>query len=158
MSSENEKKECSVEDINELRSKGSQALGTVLNQKQNINIIEKYIHKKSKKSYDYNEKYKKILYQTIGDIIKEKNLKELVNNIKKENVGWKHPTFSNIKNKIEEHDEFIINPFEVEEGVTTCRCGSGRVFTYQKQCRGSDEPMTTFAKCVACKAQWSYSG
>lgn len=141
-----------------LRLKGCQVLGTVLNKEKNIKIIEKYIHKIVEKSDNYDSIYIKILYQTIGDIVNNKNLNEIVKNLKQEMVGWKHPVYSNIKNKIEEHDNFIINPFEVEEGVTTCRCGSERVFTYQKQCRGSDEPMTTFAKCVACKAQWSYSG
>ncbi len=158
MVSDDEKKEYSINDISELRSNGSKALETVLSKQTNINIVEKCIHKKAKKADDYESIYKKILYQTVGDIITGINLKDLVKNIKRELVGWNHPVFSDIKNRIEEHDEFIINPFEVEEGVTTCHCGSGRVFTYQKQCRGSDEPMTTFAKCVACKAQWSYSG
>lgn len=144
--------------VEEIRSKGCLSLGTVLKQQQNIKIVEKYIHKNAYDSDDYESTYKKILYQSIGDIFNNKNLKDLVKNIKNNMVGWKHPVFTDIKNRIEEHDEFIINPFEVEEGVTNCRCGSKRVFTYQKQCRGSDEPMTTFAKCVSCKAQWSYSG
>uniref|UniRef100_A0A6C0JMY1 TFIIS-type domain-containing protein n=1 Tax=viral metagenome TaxID=1070528 RepID=A0A6C0JMY1_9ZZZZ len=141
-----------------MRERGSLALATVLNQEQNIKIVEKYIHKKAKKKEDYDATYRKILFQTVGDILKGKDLKALVKDIKKEMVGWNHPTFADIKNRIDEHDEFIINPFEVEEGVTTCNCGSGRVFTYSKQCRGADEPMTTFAKCVKCKAQWTYSG
>jgi DNA-directed RNA polymerase subunit M/transcription elongation factor TFIIS len=141
-----------------MRERGSLALGTVLNQTQNIKIVEKCIHKKAKKEDDYDTTYKKFLFQTVGDIIKGKDLKALVKDIKKEKIGWAHPIFSDIKNRIEEHDEFIINPFEVEEGVTTCHCGSRRVFTYQKQTRGSDEPMTTFARCVKCKAQWTYSG
>lgn len=144
--------------ISEFRSTGSQSLRTVLKQESNIKILEKYIHKNAENSDNYESTYNKILYQSIGDIITNKSLKDIVKNIKNNMVGWNHPVYSDIKNKIEEHDEFIINPFEVEEGVTTCRCGSGRVFTYQKQCRASDEPMTTFAKCVACKAQWSYSG
>ena len=143
----------------ELREKGKQALGTVLKQEKNINIIEKYIHNTTEKSEDYETTYKKIIYQTIGDIIKGNNIKLVVENIKHEMVGWKHPVFKDISQRIEEHDDFIINPFEVEEGVTECRkCGSKRVFTYSKQVRSSDEPMTTFAKCVKCKSNWTYSG
>lgn len=149
----------------ELRESGIKALGTVLKQEKNIKIIEKYIHKNaenaenSDNSESYENIYRKIIYQSIGDILKGINLKDMIKNIKKDMVDWQHPTFKNIKNRIEEHDEFIINPFEVEEGVTTCKkCGSGRVFTYQKQCRGSDEPMSTFAKCVKCKEKWTYSG
>ena len=67
--------------------------------------------------------------------------------------------FKEIFQRLEEHDDFIINPFEVEEGCTECKkCGSKRVFTYTKQIRSSDEPMTTFAKCVQCKISWTYSG
>lgn len=137
-----------------IRSVGEKALETVLNKKVNIKTIEKYIYKTAKNT----QEYKKILYQTIGDILGGKELKILISEIKKEMILWEHPVFITIKNRIDEHDEFIVNPFEVEEGVTTCHCGSERVFTYQKQTRGCDEPMTTFAKCVKCKANWSYSG
>jgi DNA-directed RNA polymerase subunit M/transcription elongation factor TFIIS len=145
-------------EYNDVRSKGILALQTVLKQKQNIKIIEKCIHKTSNNAENYNNTYSKVIYQTIGDVLNGTDLKTIVKNIKNEMVGWKHPYYTQIKNIIDEHDEFIVNPFEVEEGVTTCRCGSERVFTYQKQTRGADEPMTTFAKCVKCKAQWSYSG
>ena len=57
-----------------------------------------------------------------------------------------------------EQNDFIENPFEVEEGVIECKCGSKRVFSYSKQTRGADEPMTTFAQCMSCKKSWSYSG
>lgn len=141
-----------------IRNTGQKALKTVLKQDKNIEIIEKYIHKKSKKSEDYEKTYKKIIYQIIGDIIKETDLKTIVKNIKKDLIDWNHPDFLAVKLRLDEHDDFIINPFEVEEGVTTCNCGSKRVFTYQRQVRSCDEPMTTFAKCVKCKKQWSYSG
>ena len=57
-----------------------------------------------------------------------------------------------------EQDNFLIKPLEIEEGVLECKCGSKRVFSYQKQCRGGDESSTTFAECVACKSKWIYSG
>ena len=161
MTSSSHTKDISSSDYNiEIRQKGKKALGTVLTHEKNINIIEKYIHLASQKSNEkYDTIYKKIIYQTIGDIIKGNNIKILVENIKKEMVGWKHPIFKDISQRLEEHDDFIINPFEVEEGVTECRkCGSKRVFTYSKQVRSSDEPMTTFAKCVKCKSNWTYSG
>ena len=142
----------------DIRESGKKALATVLKQKQNIDTIEKNINKVSKREEDYEKVYKKILYQAIGDILKGIDLKILLKNIKKEKVCWSHPTFNSIKNKLDEHDEFIINPFEVEEGVTTCRCGSGRVFTYHRQVRSLDEPATTYAQCVQCKAKWTYSG
>jgi DNA-directed RNA polymerase subunit M/transcription elongation factor TFIIS len=146
------------QDKDYVRNKGVLSLKTVLNKEQNIKIIEKCIHQKASKMDNYNSIYNIILYQIIGDIIVGVELESLIKNIKSDSFGWNHYMFTDIKNRITEHDEFIINPFEVEEGVTTCHCGSGRVFTYQKQTRGADEPMTTFAKCVKCKTQWTYSG
>lgn len=141
------------------RASGVKILKTVLKKEQNIRIIEKSIHKVSQKMDSYEESYQKIIYQVVGDIINDLKLKDIVTNIKKKMVKWNHPTFSDVKNRIEEHDEFIINPFEVEEGVTVCKsCGSGRVFTYQKMCRSADEPMSTFCTCCECKKQWTYSG
>lgn len=142
------------QEVENIRSVGEKALETVLKKKVNIKILEKYVHKTAKNT----DEYKKILYQIIGDILAGKDLKIVIGDLKKDMVLWEHPIFTTIKNRIDEHDEFIVNPFEVEEGVTTCHCGSERVFTYQKQTRGCDEPMTTFAKCVKCKANWSYSG
>ena len=154
-----------ITEIKDMREKGMQAIGTVLKQEQNIKIVEKYIHKNASASSGdgsdtdcYVKTYRKVIFQTIGDIHNGVKLKTIVHNIKKNMVGWNHPTFTHIKNVIDEHDEFLINPFELEEGVTTCKCGSKRVFTFQKQTRGCDEPMTTFAKCVKCKKNWSYSG
>lgn len=145
--------------ISEMREKGADVLGTVLKQAQNIKVVEKCIHRVAKKSDTYMSVYRKILYQVVGDFISGSvSLKDIVKNIKGEQIGWNHPVFSEIKNHIEEHDDFIINPFEVEEGVTTCNCGSERVYTFQKQVRSCDEPMTTFAKCVKCGKNWTYSG
>lgn len=163
-----------------IREKGKQALSTVIKQQKNIDTFEKYIHKQAEKMAEtedadetnYDNEYKKIMYQVIGDMIKineykkseekskeEPTIKKILKNVKKGLVGWKHPVFENITKRIEEQDEFIINPFEVEEGVTTCNnCGSKRVFTYSKLCRGADEPLTTFATCVKCKSKWTYSG
>ena len=167
MSTTSEKKEYIVL----LREQGKLALATVLKNEQNIRVIEKYIHKKAVKKSNqeeteetdpeeiYKVTYRRICYQTVGGILKGDKVQELLTNIKKEETGWNHPIYSDVKYRIEEHDEFIINPFEVEEGVTECnKCGSKRVFTYQKQCRASDESATTFAQCVQCKVKWTYSG
>ena len=57
-----------------------------------------------------------------------------------------------------EQDNFIIKPFEIEEGVLQCKCGSKRVYSYSKQSRSADEPMSTYAQCMSCKSKWVYSG
>ena len=149
-------------EYNDMRLKGIKALGNVLKEKKNISIIEKYVYKQVEIMSiedDQKSEYNYILFQVIGDIIKGKKLRDIVKDVKQSMIGWNHEDYNNIKYLIEEQDEFIINPFEVEEGVTKCnKCGSERVFTYSKQVRSSDEPMTTFAKCVKCKQQWTYSG
>jgi DNA-directed RNA polymerase subunit M/transcription elongation factor TFIIS len=142
----------------ELIIKGKMALSKVIKIQKNIDIIESVIFKNAIKSESYKSVYLNLIYQAVGDFISGIKLKEIINSINKNKNHWDHYSFEKIRNKINEHDEFIINPFEVEEGVTTCKCGSKRVFTYQKQTRGADEPMTTFAKCVKCNAQWTYSG
>jgi DNA-directed RNA polymerase subunit M/transcription elongation factor TFIIS len=152
------------------RDKGISALSTVLKQQQNIRIIEKHIYEMSCKEGKINEDieqiYKLNIFQTIGDIIKGQKLKELIENIKNGNLGWSHPAFKHMQNMIDEQNDFIENPFAVEEGVLECKardkngivCGSKRVFSYQRQVRSADEPMTTFASCCQCGTKWQYSG
>lgn len=74
-------------------------------------------------------------------------------------LGWDHASFSNIKQSQQEQDDYILNPFEVEEGVVECKkCGSFKVFSVSVQTRAADEPMTTMAQCIVCNAKWSYNG
>jgi DNA-directed RNA polymerase subunit M/transcription elongation factor TFIIS len=123
--------------------------------KKDINNIEKIIFSNTKNIKQYND----LLYEIIGEIILGKNLKDIILNINNGYFSWNNKLYTNIKHNISEQNDFIENPFEVEEGVIECnKCGSKRVFSYSKQTRGADEPMTTFAQCVSCKSSWSYSG
>jgi DNA-directed RNA polymerase subunit M/transcription elongation factor TFIIS len=153
------------------RENGKKALLTVLNSEKNISTFDKYIQinceymNTNGSEYTIEENYKRLVFQVIGDIISKKEIKLILIDIKKHLVGWEHNSFKYVKQRIVEHDDFIINPFEVVEGVTQCKnsldgvfCGSWRVFTYQLQVRSSDEPMSTFAQCMNCKSKWSYSG
>ena len=141
--------------MTDIRNHGRDALGTVLNNPGNISIIEKHIFEVSLGSeYDY----KRNLYQIIGDVMVKKKLDDLLKNLKQKRVGWNHSSFDSARAQMEEQDDFIENPFEVEEGVIDCKCGSRRVFSYSKQSRSADEPMTTYAQCVQCNAKWQYSG
>jgi DNA-directed RNA polymerase subunit M/transcription elongation factor TFIIS len=126
-----------------------------------IENIEKTIYKSCStisNSDDMVDKYKQILYECVGDILNDKNSSYIIDRINKGQTEWKHKSYNEMKMRQEEQDDFIQNPFEVEEGVLECKCGSRRVYSYQKQTRGSDEPSTTFAECVACGKKWQYSG
>ncbi len=152
------------------REEGKNALRTILKQEQNIRIIEKHIYDTSKKECvdeEYIEDiYRQNLYQTIGDILDGNKLSNMVLEIKNSRLGWNHFTFKDMQNMLDEQNDFIENPFAVEEGVLECKsrdkdgilCGSKRVFSYQRQVRSADEPMTTFASCCKCGTKWQYSG
>jgi DNA-directed RNA polymerase subunit M/transcription elongation factor TFIIS len=157
----------------ENRANGLEVLRTVLKSENNIKIIEKYVdmnvnavlndeeseYEREKKVQEYTLKYNKFIYDIVGDVVSGINLKDILNKLKTGLVGWKHPVFDEIRTKIEEHDEFIMNPFEVEEGALTCaKCGCNKTYSYSKQTRSADEPMSTFAQCLKCKAKWVYSG
>ena len=99
------------------------------------------------------------IYNIINDVsIKNVKHQELLNNIKTGKLYWKDKFYNKIIFKEEEQNEFLIKPFEVEEGVLTCKCGSKKVFSYQSQTRGMDEPSTTFATCAKCGSKWQYNG
>ncbi len=120
-------------------------------------LLENRINKEN--TFDVNILYKQYIYMIIGEFIKGINSKAIINSLRKEaNIGWNHPVFYSVTCRIREQDDFILKPFEVEEGVIECRCGSKRVFSYSKQSRSADEPMSTYAQCMVCKAKWVYSG
>ena len=139
--------------MKEIRENGKKALRTVLSKEKNVCILENNIFLKTKKSH---EEYNLCIMQIIGEIIDGVNLYDILKNIKNNNIGWKDINFKNYENKIEEQNDFIENPFEVEEGVLECKCGSKRVFSYTRQTRSCDEPVTTFAHCMACKSKWTF--
>jgi transcription elongation factor S-II len=148
--------------MEEYRIKGKKALEIVLNNSQNINIFEKNIYEITEKNLNdekLEDKYLLNIYQIINDIKKGNKLKDLLNSLKNSKINWKHDFYNEIENEEVEQNNFIENPFEIEEGVLECnKCGSKRVFSYQKQSRSADEPMSTYATCVACKSKWIYSG
>ena len=142
------------------RINGKNALRTVLKQEKNIDTIEKYIYQlSSKNKLNIEKNYNSNLYQIIGDIIDEIKLKKILENIKNNKIGWKHHSFDEMNICIDEQNDFIKNPFEVEEGVFQCKqCGSKRVYSYAKQDRSCDEGTSVYAQCVACKAKWRERG
>jgi DNA-directed RNA polymerase subunit M/transcription elongation factor TFIIS len=145
------------------RDKGIKSLKKVLKTDSNIKIIEELIYKtyKSKYESENESKYNEILYQIIGDIISVKdnniNLKTIAQNIKEGKIGFNHQSYDDIRLIIKEQDDYLICPFEVEEGVMECnKCGSNKVITYSKQTRAGDEGTTVFCTCsnAKCGNRW----
>ena len=151
-----------------IRIDAKKALRTVFNNNQNITILEKNTYKNSYINGKFNtEIYLHNIYQIIGDIINKKSLKQTLKNIKNKNTEWKHPYFYDMDINIQEQNDFIQNPFEVEEGVFQCKaidpktgkiCGSKRVYSYTKQDRSCDEGTSVYAQCVQCNAKWRERG
>lgn len=141
--------------MTDYRIKGKNALRKVLNKEQNIKVFENHIYELSRN----DEKiYCLVIYQFIKDISKGIPLPELLKSIKELKINFNHTSNIDMINEEIEQDNFIIKPFEIEEGVLQCKCGSKRVYSYSKQSRSADEPMSTYAQCMSCKAKWVYSG
>ena len=122
------------------------ALETVMNSTKNAAILSKVAGNADD------------IYQAVGDVINGKPSAKILADLKAGKRGWRHPDFERITLVVKERDDFIVTPFEVEEGVLTCKCGSKRTYSYQRQIRSLDEPTSTFAQCVVCKRTWIYSG
>ena len=121
-----------------------------------INSIEKSIYDISR---DDENKYRDILFEVAVDLKRNISPEQLLQNIKSGTIMWNHVNFNEIIFRQKEQDDFTISPFQVEEGVLKCpKCGGCKTFSYSKQTRSADEPMTTFANCVACNYKWQYSG
>jgi len=85
------------------------------------------------------------------------DIEEYIKNvIQKEMLGFNHSSFAIFKQKEKEQDEYVINPFQAEEGVVQCvKCKSMKVYSVSRQTRAADEPMTTVSVCTSCKHKWS---
>lgn len=72
-----------------------------------------------------------------------------------ESSVWKMSNFQRYSIEASEYDNYIISPHEVQEGVLQCRkCSCRKVFSFSRQVRSGDEPMTVFATCTKCRHQW----
>lgn len=141
--------------LTEAREYGKKALSTVLTIEKNIEVLERNLFEQYGTT---KESYNRVVMQTIGDITRGEKLGDILKAIKGGKYGWDHTQYQEASERLEEQDDFIMNPFHVEEGVLECKCGSRKVFSFSKQTRSADEPMTTYAECVACNAKWTYSG
>lgn len=111
---------------------------------------------------DYEDEDKlRCSYQTAFDLLQAKKegkkLSSVLEYVKEGKVGWNHSCFDKKRYIQKEQDEFIVNPFHVEEGVNECpniKCKSKRVISYSSQIYGGDESTTVFCTCAKCGRQW----
>ena len=138
----------------EYRLRVRNALKSKLSRDENINVFEKYIFQ----VYGENDTdYLNNAFQVIYDV-DTNNMSDILKDLKDGRYGWKHKSLDTYRDIEYEQDAFIIQPFEIIEGVVECKCGSNRVYTFSKQTRSGDESITTFNECLICKTKWVYSG
>lgn len=134
------------------REKGKETIGLYLKNVRNLEAFDKLIYDISGDDVD---KYNEILLEVIEHISKKQSLKRIVEILQEEQIGYNSEYFDEIRSLQEEQDNFIIKPFEIEEGVLQCnKCNSKKTFSYSKQTRGGDEGTTVFAVCANCNARW----
>lgn len=133
------------------RTKGKEAIATMLTSQKNIDLIEKYVYT------NYPDDYIKAIFESVNFLSNNKDLKRLSNIIKQKKLLWDCEDFEMIRIQQKERDDFLNNPIEVEEGVLVCaRCGSNKTYSFSKQVRSCDEGTTVFARCanIKCGHKW----
>ena len=133
------------------RKQGIKALEIIFNNKNNIKLIENEIHN----ICNDQDEYKLIIQEIIQNKRNNKSSTEIFKNLKEKKYLTNRDEYTVYKKEIQEINNFLLNPFEVDEGVLTCnKCGSNKTFSYSKQTRGGDESTTVFAICSNCQNKW----
>lgn len=126
--------------------KGVRLLSSVFTKEDSIDM-EKELRIISNES-----NYLQNIYETMCLL---KPVNEILTQIKSNRLGINSVEFSELHISQQEENEFIIKPFEVEEGILQCKeCGSKKTYSYTKQVRSGDEGTSVFATCSQCGFSW----
>lgn len=138
----------------DIRNKGKTVLSEYLDKEKNIEIIENNIYQLSLEKKSFNNIYFETLYE-VCYFLNIHNIKKVNTDLKNKKVMWNNEEFLDEKNKQKEKDDFLTNPFDVEEGIEKCnKCGSKRTYSISKQVRSADEGFSTFSHCLDCNKRW----
>lgn len=138
------------------RKCGKTALSKILKIEKNIIILEKNIYEAAVKIDNNNTQiaYQDICMDVITMINQGTKLNTILQKLKKGKLMYDSELFNDVRDSLSEQQNFLENPFEVDEGVIECKCGSRRTISFSKQTRCGDEGTTVFAKCVDCGKSW----
>lgn len=116
--------------------------------KENVDRLMGFL---TKMTDNNKEEMEYLLYEIVVEYLYTDNLRQVMEQVQKRELGWDHPNFRQISQDFQEEDDFIQKPPVVEEGVMECsKCGSKRTFSFSKQTRRSDESATVFIRCSNC--------
>lgn len=124
------------------------ALSSFIRKPSNRRNIALAIWKQSARDKEYANY---LLYEIFAEYLVSPKLDEVYASIRQKQLGWAHTAFSKFEEHQKEHDDFLVKPPELEEGVIQCsRCGSKKTFSFSKQTRRADESATVFVRCAEC--------
>ena len=104
-----------------------------------------------KKKYPSNTTLYLIFYELFVEYQTQPSTWHLKELISKENFLYNHQNFHDLKQHVQEEDEFIVSPPQLSEGIMTCKfCNGTKTLSYEKQTRSADEQSTIFVKCLTC--------
>lgn len=133
------------------RENGIEALKLHITNEKNVNVIEKYINSISSNQ----DEYKLIIQEVMNHRRRGDSSKIILSRLKEGRFLRNDIRYDKVRNDIDEHDKFLIKPFEVDEGVLECgKCNSNKTISYTKQTRSGDESTTVFAMCFNCNNRW----
>lgn len=143
--------------MNLTRDLGFRALNSVLTSQQNIKTLEKYVYCNTNNDDEYIDTIYDVIYSLKISKCLKQDIKSIIIKLHNHKHMWKDDIYNSYILEQEEEDQFISNPFEIEEGVLECKCGSKRTISFQRQTRSADEGSTTFAQCVECGTKWRHN-
>ena len=113
--------------------------------------LEECIHIKSEDQDEYRLIIQEVISNSKGGYSDE----SIMEDVDKGRYLYNGREYDEYRGKIDEHDRFLVKPFEVDEGVLECgKCNSNRTISYTKQTRSGDESTTVFATCYDCNNSW----
>ena len=133
------------------RQLGKKVLKTVIQNENNVLKLENKIEKLSSNQ----DEYKMIIQEVVNHRRNGLGSKQIMSRLKNGVCLNNTEEYDEFRRKVKEHDEFLVKPVEVDEGVLECgKCGSKRTISYSKQTRSGDESTTVFALCYDCNNRW----
>ena len=123
------------------------------NREKIFRFLSNYVQTSRNSTVKQNEMLYFLFYELHVEWSVFPKIEDLFQSIKRHKFSYSHPVFSETRALVQEEEDFIMKPPDIEEGVIQCKnCKSKKTFSYSKQTRSSDEAVTIFVRCINCGA------